>query len=130
MPAGRGSEAVEAYLDGSSHARLDEVRALRDLVLSADERISEHVKWNAPSFVVDGEDRVTMRLQPGDRVQLVLHRGVRVRDDVDGVPLRRPGRAGRRGRRRTAGSSTSRTPAMLAARHDELVDLVRRWVQA
>lgn len=49
----RGSAAVEASLDGSTHARLPEVRALRALVLSVDEAISEHVRWNAPSVVVD-----------------------------------------------------------------------------
>jgi hypothetical protein len=32
-------------------------------------------KWNAPSFRHAGEDRVTFRLQPGDKLQLIFHRG-------------------------------------------------------
>jgi len=31
---------------------------------------------------VAGDDRITLRLQPGDRVELILHRGAKVRDDV------------------------------------------------
>ena len=46
-------------------------------------RITEHVKWNAPSFCYAGEDRVTFRLYPEDRAQLVFHRGSRVKDDAD-----------------------------------------------
>ena len=44
--------------------------------------MTERIKWNAPSFCVEGDDRVTFRLQPGDRVELVLHRGVAKRGDV------------------------------------------------
>ncbi len=121
--------AVEAYLDGSTHARLPEVRALRALVLSADASIGEHVRWNAPSLVVDGVDRVTMRLQPGDQLQLVLHRGAKVRsdsatfrfDDPSGLVVwRTPDR----------GVVTVVDALHLDEQHDALVDLVRRWVQA
>ena len=38
-------------------------------LLAIDLPITERVKWNAPSFCVDGDDRVTMRLQPKDRVE-------------------------------------------------------------
>jgi len=31
---------------------------------------------------VAGDDRITFRLQPGDRVELILHRVAKVRDDV------------------------------------------------
>ena len=44
--------------------------------------ISEHIKWNAPSFRYGGEDRVTFRLQPGNRFQLIFHRGAKVRADT------------------------------------------------
>jgi hypothetical protein len=36
-------------------------------VLASDDGITEHVKWNAPSFCYAGVDRVTFRLQPGNR---------------------------------------------------------------
>jgi hypothetical protein len=53
---------------------------LRLAILDSNDRITEHVKWNAPGFCYAGEDRVTFRLYPEDRVQLVFHRGSRVKD--------------------------------------------------
>ena len=55
---------------------------MREIILSAHPGITEQIKWNAPSFCIDGDDRITFRLQPGDRVQLVFHRGARTRDDA------------------------------------------------
>jgi hypothetical protein len=67
---------VDAYLADLSHPHLDGIRRLRAAILDADDRIVEHIKWNAPSFGLGGDDLVTMRLAPRDAFQLVLHRGV------------------------------------------------------
>jgi hypothetical protein len=40
------------------------------------------IKWNARSFFIDDDDRITFWLQPGDRVQLIFHRGAMRRDDA------------------------------------------------
>ena len=72
---------VDEYMAGLVHRRKDQVERMRAAILAADPGLTETVKWNAPSFIYDGEDRVTFRLQPGDRVELVLHRGARTRDD-------------------------------------------------
>jgi hypothetical protein len=58
------------------------VEAVREIILSAHPGLTEQIKWNAPSFGIDGDDRITFRLQPGDRVQLVFHQGARKRDDA------------------------------------------------
>jgi hypothetical protein len=41
------------------------------------------LEWNAPSFSFAGEDRVTCRLYPEERAQLILHRGTRAKDDAN-----------------------------------------------
>lgn len=76
------STEVRAFLQGLKHRRKDEVLAVREVVLSAHPEITEHIKWKAPSFCIDGDDRITFRLQPKDLVQLVFHRGARRRDDT------------------------------------------------
>lgn len=77
----RAPQTVEAFLDGLEHARLDDVREVRAALLTIPD-VTERVKWNAPSLCIDGDDRITFRLQPGDRVELVFHRGSRTRDDA------------------------------------------------
>lgn len=76
------AQSVAAYLDDLSHARIDDIRAVRDIVLAVDPAITEQVKWNAPSFCWDGDDRVTMRLHPGDRLELIFHRGAKPADST------------------------------------------------
>ena len=73
--------AVDAYLDDLQHARKTEVAALRLVILSAVPDLVERIKWNAPSFGLGEDDRITMRLHPGDRLQLILHRGAKAGAD-------------------------------------------------
>ena len=74
---------VESFLAGVEHRRKPEIHLLRQAILEAVPELSEHVKWNAPSYCIDGDDRVTFRLQPGDRIELIFHRGARPRSDSD-----------------------------------------------
>ena len=73
-------QTVAAFLAALRHGRAEEVERLRALIPAAHPGLTEQIKWNAPSFAIDGDDRVTMRLAPGDVLQLILHRGAKVRD--------------------------------------------------
>jgi hypothetical protein len=64
-------------------AAREAVAALRRLVLAAHEGVTEHIKWNGPSFCIDGDDRITLGLDRSGAVRVVLHRGVRVKDATD-----------------------------------------------
>lgn len=72
---------VETYLDDLQHARKAEIETLRRLILDAVPGLAERIKWNAPSFGLGDDDRITMRIHPGDRVQLILHRGAKAGAD-------------------------------------------------
>ena len=72
---------IDSYLDTLQHARKAEIIALRALILDAVPGLVERIKWNAPSFGLGDDDRITMRLHPGDRLQLILHRGAKAGAD-------------------------------------------------
>ena len=119
---------VETFLGASTHARLDEVRALRAALLADMPDLTERVKWNAPSLGPDGTDRLTFRLQPGDRVELVLHRGTVSRPD-DGFAFADPdGLIAWAARDR--GVIAVRDADDLADRLPHIVGTCRRWVEA
>src|SRR5690349_25107702 len=71
---------VGEYLEKLVHQRKADILALRSALLGSNEGITERIRWNAPSFCYRGEDRVTFRLRPDDRLQLVFHRGAKVKD--------------------------------------------------
>jgi len=79
---GEGSAKVDAYLAALDHPLKAGIVELRFAILDSNPAITEHIKWNAPSFRFGGEDRVTFRLQPGNRLQLIFHRGAKVRADT------------------------------------------------
>ncbi|QWT23204.1 dienelactone hydrolase family protein [Subtercola sp. PAMC28395] len=78
MSSNQTSE-IDAFLRGLDHPFKAQVAQLRLAVLQSDDSISEHMKWNAPSFIFAGEDRVTFNLRTRDRVQIILHRGSKVK---------------------------------------------------
>ena len=125
---GTPSPDVEQYLAQLQHPLKDGVLQLRAAILACDPAISEHVKWNAPSFRHGGEDRVTFRLQPRGRLQLIFHRGAKVRADSAGFTFDDP-----------TGLMAWPAPdravvdfpdlAAVSARQEQVTTLVKRWVQ-
>lgn len=72
---------VDHYLDTLNHTRKAEIFALRELIRAAVPGLTETIKWNAPNYGIGEADRITMRLHPGNRVQLILHRGAKAGAD-------------------------------------------------
>lgn len=76
----RASDSVESLLASLEHPFKREILAVREIILAADPRITEGVKWNAPSFRTT-EWFATVHLRATDGVQIILHRGARARAD-------------------------------------------------
>lgn len=74
---GTKSEAVTAFLDDLNHPLRTEIETLRGIILSSTPGLEENIKWNGPNYTKDGEDRITMRIQPPKQIQLILHRGAK-----------------------------------------------------
>lgn len=66
---------VDAFLATLAHPQDAAIRRLRAVILAADPRIGEGIKWNAPSFHLEGRHFATMQLRRTDRLLLVLHLG-------------------------------------------------------
>lgn len=88
-----GEQAVALFLEETDHPLKSEMLALREIILTSDPDITEHIKWNAPSFCINDEDRFTFKLNSPQAVDIVFHRGAKVKtipaekliDDPDGL---------------------------------------------
>ena len=85
MPSRTPSADVDAFLRELEHPQDATIRRLRAVIQAADPRIGEGIKWNAPSFHVDGHHFATMQLRRRDSVLLVLHLGAAKRAMPDGA---------------------------------------------
>lgn len=116
---------VDIYMDSLQHGRKAEVETLRRLILDSVPGLDQRIKWNAPSFGL-GDDRLTMRIHPGDRVQLILHRGAkagaddffRFEDPDKMIAWAAPDR----------GVVTFKDAGDLADKSAALPEILRRWV--
>jgi hypothetical protein len=70
---------VTSFIEKIDHPMQDGIRLLRRIILEADGKLTEHIKWNAPSFCCNGDDRITMRLFPAPNLQIIFHRGAKVK---------------------------------------------------
>ncbi len=69
---------VTSFLDELNHPFRNEIEQLRICILATNHELIENIKWNGPNYSINGEDRITMRIQPPKKeVQLVFHRGAK-----------------------------------------------------
>ncbi len=66
------TEKVAEYMKALEHPLKKEMNALRKILQESDSRISERIKWNAPSYYYK-EDIVTFNHRDTRRVHLIFH---------------------------------------------------------
>lgn len=74
----KSGDEVEAFMAALEHPMKPQLEALRRALLSVSPRISEGIKWNAPSFRTT-EWFATYNL-PKQGARLVLHLGAKAKD--------------------------------------------------
>lgn len=120
---------VTTFLDDLNLPLRNEIDQLRHLILSADSGLTENIKWNGPNYCFDNEDRITMRVQPPKQVQLIFHRGAKVKaqpndkliNDASGLL------AWKENDRAVA---TFKNVADIESRKEDLVTIVQNWIRA
>ncbi len=81
-------KTVEEFLSDLDNDKREQVDALRGIILGSKHNFEEHIKWNAPSYVFGGEDRITFNLMNKQGlVKLVLHMGVTRKEDKKSAPV-------------------------------------------
>jgi hypothetical protein len=82
-----GPEQVAEFMAKTNHPLKKAMETLREIILSANKGITEHIKWNGPSFCFNGDDRITFNLHKNDCIIIVFHRGAKVKDSQGAGPL-------------------------------------------
>ena len=120
------AQTVEDYRASLDPAVLAMVDSLRAIVAGSHEGLSERIKWNAPSFAIDGDDRITLGLDCKGGVRVVLHRGAKSKDSADFQFEDRAGLA--RWAASDRGVIAFQSLAEIEARRVQLSELCRNWL--
>lgn len=69
-------KTVDDFLSSLDEGKKQQVLKIRECIMEAAPKLEEHIKWNAPSYVQDGEDRITFNLfNKEGLVKLIFHMG-------------------------------------------------------
>lgn len=118
---------VTAFINSLKHPLNKEITLLREIILYCDKNLSENIKWNGPNYVYNGEDRITMKINPPKNIQLIFHRGAKklaqpkdklIKDDSGLMVWKENDRA----------VVTFLTSAEINASKDALTKIVKAWI--
>ena len=79
---------INEFLDDLDVAKKEQVQEVRKYIQTADPTLEEHIKWNAPSYAKNGEDRITFNLlNKQNLVKLVFHMGASRKENRKAEPI-------------------------------------------
>jgi hypothetical protein len=78
---------VSKWLLELHHPMLREISMLRSLLFDAEAKLYENIKWNGPNYVFQDLDRISMKIHPAGKIQLIFHCGSSSRLSVEGPVL-------------------------------------------
>ena len=115
---GTRNPEVDAWFERYTNPQRELVQAVRAAVLDADDRITEAIKWQAPTFIYKG-NIASFYPKTKTHASLMFHRGAEL-DDLDGL-LEGEGDVSRVARFLDAED--------LERKRAALQRLIRRWIQ-
>lgn len=84
MKTNQRKKEVGEFIKNIEHPLKKGMVLLREIILSADKGITENIKWSAPSFCYNNDDRITMnseaRIVKDNYLSLMFHRGAKKKD--------------------------------------------------
>jgi len=114
---GNRNPDVDAWFERYDNRLKDLVQAVRDVILATDERVSEEIKWQAPTFVYKG-NIASFFPEAMKHVTLMFHHGASL-DDPSGLL---------EGEGETSRSAKFTSVADLAAKRAALEALIASWI--
>ena len=81
-------KTVAEFMSSLDENKKSQVELLRNIIFSVHPNVAEHIKWNAPSYVLEGEDRVTFNLINKENVvKLIIHMGATQKEEKKAKPI-------------------------------------------
>ena len=120
---------VNAFLTDLSDERKQQVSLLREIIISTNPQLTEHIKWNSPSYVLNGEDRITFNIHYPDKTMILLHMGATRKEDKKGTPIMNDTTGLIKWNSDIRGTLSFNTTSEIEHHRAEIVQLLNSWLQ-
>jgi hypothetical protein len=123
------SKEVDQFVQDLKHPLAKEIDELRRIIIEANPDLAENIKWNAPNFSLAGEDRITLKLMPSKNIQIIFHRGAKVKDQpAQNILSDTPSFLSWAAKDRAV--ATFNNTLEIRDNKDALASLVKKWIEA
>jgi uncharacterized protein YdeI (YjbR/CyaY-like superfamily) len=118
---------VSEFLEDLTPDTRQQVEAVREIILDT-VPVTEHIKWNSPSYIYKNEDRITFNLH-GDDVKILIHMGATRKEDKKAKPIMEDPANIISWSSDIRGIITFKTMNEIAAKKQDLEHTLRRWLE-
>lgn len=70
---------VDAFLKAKKHPLTNEIQRVREIILSASDKVEEDIKWSSPTFMYRG-NIASFFMNAKKQVSLMFHKGALIKD--------------------------------------------------
>ena len=84
---GRKNMDVDELIDKLGHPLEKIIQNMRNIIKQSSNELHEGVKWNSPSYSLEGNDIITFRLHDKACISLIFHTGPKGKDTHTNAPL-------------------------------------------
>lgn len=113
------ADEISAWFEEYDNPMKDVVLAVRDVVLAADERVTECIKWKSPTFMYEG-NIASFNPRSKKHASLMFHTGAQIPGDHSILE----------GGGDTARYATFTDLEDVAAKVDQLQAVIRSWIES
>ncbi len=120
---------VDEFLSDQDANKLEQIELLRSIIKKVHPGLTERIKWNAPSYVLDGEDRITFNLMNKEGVvKLILHMGAIRKENKKGAPVLADDTGLVAWQSDIRGIVSFTGVADIQAKQADVADIIKRWL--
>jgi hypothetical protein len=81
-------KSLEEFFGDQPADKLKQIMSVRELIFSAEPSLQETLKWNAPNYTYNGEDRITFNvINKQEIVKVIIHMGTSNIEDKSAKPI-------------------------------------------
>lgn len=81
-------KSISEFIEHLDTDKKVQVETLRTIIKNVEPALTEHIKWNAPSYQLNGQDRITFNIMnKAGIVKLVLHMGATKKENKKAEPV-------------------------------------------
>lgn len=120
---------VAEYVADLEGDKLQQVELLRSMIVAIEPTLHERIKWNAPSYALNDDDRITFGMNKEGTTTLVLHMGATRKEDKKAQPVLSDDHGLVEWKSDIRGLMAFESSQEITEHQSDITDVLKRWLE-